>query len=381
MKTIKNLMIDGTVDPNLCLYLENEILTSTKNFSCINLYFNTYGGETAGVRSVVEAILKTKKKIPINAIIINAHSAGYWIASACTKVLLKDETAMCGGIGVIVKHEDMTEYNKLHGVKITEIVSTEDKNMLSPNKILSHEAKLYLQGNVDYINNLFCSDIKKNRNLTDEELKNVCTGRSFKADDAITYKLADGYYKGESSMDEVEELKEKIKALEEENEALKKKASCEEKEKEKAISDDDLEKDERDEIDQEKEKENKEKAFSKLVFNAIATERKRISDIHSVGLKAHASESDMKNAIDSGLPATTFAYNLIMNSSNNETQNSNINYKNEQKAYSSFSKNKEPYASYHSSVEISDSGATFMGEYGNADYDKIADFILRRGEL
>ena len=267
---------------------------------------------------------------------------------------------MCGGIGVIVKHEDMTEYNNLHGVKITEIVSTEDKNMLSPNKILSHEAKLYLQGNVDYINNLFCSDIKKNRNLTDEELKNVCTGRSFKADDAITYKLA---------------------ALEEENEALKKKASCEEKEKEKAISDDDLEKDERDEIDQEKEKENKEKAFSKLVFNAIATERKRISDIHSVGLKAHASESDMKNAIDSGLPATTFAYNLIMNSSNNETQNSNINYKNEQKAYSSFSKNKEPYASYHSSVEISDSGATFMGEYGNADYDKIADFILRRGEL
>ena len=379
MKKIKNLMIDGTVDPNLCLYLENEILSSTKNFTGMNLYFNTYGGETAGVRSVVDAILTAKQKIPINAIIINAHSAGYWIASACTKVLLKDATAMCGGIGVIVKHEDLTEYNKLHGVKVTEIVSTEDKNILSPNKVLSHEAKVYLQDNVDYISNLFCADVKKNRSLTDEELKNVCTGRSFKADDAILYKLADGYFKGELSMDEIEELKKKIKALEEENEKLKQNASCEDKEKLKGISDNDLQEEEREEIGQEteKEKEKKEQAVSKIVMNAIASERKRISDIHSVALKAHANDSDVRNAIDSGLTPETFAFNLVMNTNYDNTLNT-VNYKNEQKAYTSYPK-VDPNESYHSSVEFTDS--TFLKEYGNVDYNKIAEFILKRGEI
>lgn len=311
MPRFVNINIEGEIMPSKCLEYEKIILDCKDDSTCqgVNIYFDTYGGAVDGIKSVVNAIEEINKTKETTAIIVNAHSAGYWIACACKKVLLKDETSYCGCIGAIQTHISYEKYNKQQGIEVTEVFSTPYKNIFSRNKPLSKEAKEIIEKEIKYCTDLFISDVKRFRNLTDLEVEKVCSGLSFNAKEAIEYKLVDGFYKKEAENMENEEIVKKLEQLITEMQEIKGKIE----EFDKRLQE--LEKTDENSTDAESEEEDKEKE----------KEEKE-------GKKAeNEDEEDKKDKKKEDLEATKVAKAVVKELKSLFNQKNN--YKAEQKAY------------------------------------------------
>lgn len=156
----------------------------------INLQEDTPGGEVTGVDEVYKVIAKCKKKITaINRGMI--ASAGYWIASACDKIVASEETSRTGSIGVVITAVDYSKFYEDHGVKVVEIVS---KN--APNKrpdIKTKRGRDVLQEQADKIEEIFIARVAKGRKKTPETvISDFGKGGMMLVKDAMSAGMVDG---------------------------------------------------------------------------------------------------------------------------------------------------------------------------------------------
>ncbi len=213
--------IDYTwIQSQLAKTIANQAITQ------INLEIDSPGGEVLGISELTEFIYASRKAKPIIAIVKNmACSAAYWIAAACSKIVLAGETTITGSIGVLAIHCDYSAVDKEYGRKITEIVSGKYKNITSPNVPLSADGQAYLQDQVDTFYSLFVQSIAKYRSKDIAKITAVADGREYIGSQAIGLGLADEIQttiQGGSSMPTPEEMMQEIEKLKKEIEELKK---------------------------------------------------------------------------------------------------------------------------------------------------------------
>lgn len=205
-KNILILKVDGVLEPKLSfmsflfggtstLVLQQEIEKAIQDNTIdkIILELNTPGGDITGIQSLANTIYQARGKKEIIAVVKDlAVSAGYWIASACSEIILSCETAQVGSIGVVMIHKDFSEAEKKEGIKTTEIYAGKYKRIISNYKPLDNEGKNILQKKVDFLYGIFLQDVVKYRNKSiDYVLENMAEGKVFIGEQAIKSQLVD----------------------------------------------------------------------------------------------------------------------------------------------------------------------------------------------
>ena len=168
-----------------------EICNRKDNIKVVYLDMNTPGGTVDGTDQVFQAIIAAKNNKPI---IAKNHgmiaSAGYWIASAASKIVAMTPSAETGSIGVVVVGFDFSEMRKDVGIKRVKIISRN-----APEKAPDVESKkgiANIQKRIDAIENVFFQRVAEGRKITIDHIKeNFGKGGVLIAQEALQVNMID----------------------------------------------------------------------------------------------------------------------------------------------------------------------------------------------
>lgn len=157
----------------------------------IILDLDTYGGMSAGCERASRLIAEVAAIKPVYAVVdLNAYSAGYWLAAACSKIILTDRTAGVGSIGCIAIHCDLSKANEQDGLNYTVVAFGARKDQFSPLRPLSKGERSELEKSVSAHGMRFAETVAELRGMTLEQVLATEAG-AFSGREAIDLGLAD----------------------------------------------------------------------------------------------------------------------------------------------------------------------------------------------
>lgn len=160
------------------------------SISEIALDINSGGGAAVGCKELADYIYQSREIKPITAIVnFSAFSAAYFIAAACSKVVVS-QTSGVGSIGVIMEHLDTSKLEENVGVKFTTFYRGDNKNNGSPHAPLSDDASNMFNSLVDEAYVLFTTSVAQYRGLDTQAVINTQAGLYF-GQNAVSAGLAD----------------------------------------------------------------------------------------------------------------------------------------------------------------------------------------------
>lgn len=155
------------------------------------LDFNSYGGSAQGCERMARFIREVSAEKPIYAIVdMNSFSAAYYLASACSKIILTDEDCGVGSIGCIAIHRDQSKRNEMEGDVYTTCSFGAEKADFSPHNPLTDETKAKLQRSVDQFGEKFVATVAEFRGVSEKRIRATEAGVYY-GQDAIDAGLAD----------------------------------------------------------------------------------------------------------------------------------------------------------------------------------------------
>ena len=156
----------------------------------IVLDINSGGGAAVGCKELADYIYQSRESKPITAIVnFSAFSAAYFIAAACSKIVLS-QTSGVGSIGVIMEHMEASKMEESVGLKFTTIYRGDNKNNGTPHEPLSEQAEAMFQGMIDQVYDVFPSSVGEYRGLKQQAVIDTQAALYF-GPDAIAAGLAD----------------------------------------------------------------------------------------------------------------------------------------------------------------------------------------------
>lgn len=167
-------------------------LINDSSISTIILDIQSGGGSVFGVQAFTELIRNSSK--PVITFTSNVMaSAAFFIGSAASKMFVADDMTHIGSVGVILKHFDTTELEKMNGVKIDNITAGKFKEVDAAQGKLTKDDKDHLQQRVDELHNIFIKDVALNLNKTNEEIRETFgDARVFLGSEAIEQNIVNG---------------------------------------------------------------------------------------------------------------------------------------------------------------------------------------------
>ena len=187
------LQIEGAIDES------REVMGELKRFKeapwikAIVVRIDSPGGAVGPTQEIFEEIQKTKKSKPLIASMGGmATSGGYYIASACDKIVANPGT-LTGSIGVIMQLTNVEDLMKKIGVKGYNIKSGANKDIGSPFQPLSPEGREILQALVDDVHRQFVTAVAQGRGLEEAAVKKLADGRVFSGAQAKQLGLIDQF--------------------------------------------------------------------------------------------------------------------------------------------------------------------------------------------
>jgi protease IV len=185
------LQVDGAINDS------RDVLTELRRFrdapwiKAIVLRIDSPGGAVAPTQEIFAELQKVGSKKPLIASMAGmATSGGYYIASACEKIVANPGT-MTGSIGVIMQLNNVEELMKKIGVKGFNIKSGANKDIGSPFQALSPEGQAILQSLVDNVHGQFVRAVAKGRGMDEAVVKKLADGRVYSGAQAKDLGLVD----------------------------------------------------------------------------------------------------------------------------------------------------------------------------------------------
>ncbi len=163
------------------------------SIKAIIIRIDSPGGGAAASQEMYQAVkrIRDKKKKPIiSSISTVGASGGYYVASATNKIFA-DQASIVGSIGVIAQwynYGDLLHWAKLKDVTLK---AGELKDAGTPNRDMTPAEREYMQGLIDNMHVQFIHDVAVGRNMKDEDLKPLATGRVWTGQQAAPLKLID----------------------------------------------------------------------------------------------------------------------------------------------------------------------------------------------
>ncbi|PPI86200.1 serine peptidase [Marinobacter maroccanus] len=156
----------------------------------IILDFHTGGGSALGCKEAADYIRMVSAEKPITALInFAACSAGYFLASACSRIVASP-TSMVGSIGVIIETYDVSRAEEAAGIKFNTFFRGGHKNDASPHEPITDQATLEIGRRLDAAYEMFTTSVAEYRGL-DVEAVVATEAKVFSAKEALSLKLID----------------------------------------------------------------------------------------------------------------------------------------------------------------------------------------------
>ncbi len=168
-------------------YAENNTVKA------IVIRINSPGGAIAPSQEIYSTILRIRDHAgkPIVASLDSvAASGGYYIASACDKIVANPGT-ITGSIGVILQWFDVKDLIQWAKLKPETITSGAMKDAGSPYRAMTDPERAYFQGIVAQLHSQFVRDVARGRRIPQAEVARIADGRVFTGEQALALKLVD----------------------------------------------------------------------------------------------------------------------------------------------------------------------------------------------
>lgn len=139
----------------------------------IVLTINSGGGTVTAAWEIYDALMKANAKKPIISYIEEVCASGAYLAACATSSILSNEMARVGSIGVVQTIEKVEPSTfKRDGVKGTLTIHRfkkgKYKQLGSAYDPITDEERELLEQEIDMLHHRFCSDVARNRGLTEE---------------------------------------------------------------------------------------------------------------------------------------------------------------------------------------------------------------------
>ena len=187
------IAVVGTIDSSARVIDALNEFGRNDEIKGILLRVESPGGGVAASQEIYTEILRTRKKYKKPVVCSMggvAASGGYYIASACDKIVASPGT-LTGSIGVILSMPDLQELFQKIGVKLQVVKAGKLKGAGMPNRPLSPEERAMLQGTVDEVHEQFIFDVAKARKLSMERVRALATGGIYTGRKAMQLGLVD----------------------------------------------------------------------------------------------------------------------------------------------------------------------------------------------
>ena len=148
------------------------------------------GGESVGLDDLADAILEARQSKDVVAFISGMGCSAAYEIACCASRVCASQSAMVGSIGVILRHCDVTEWDRANGLRYTEIHAGARKADLSPHRPLDPEAHRTLQDLVNSYYDLFVQKVVTGRGM-DPSAVRATEARVYIGSAAVSVGLAD----------------------------------------------------------------------------------------------------------------------------------------------------------------------------------------------
>tara|TARA_Y100001936_G_scaffold202465_1_gene205069 strand:+ start:264 stop:1097 length:834 start_codon:yes stop_codon:yes gene_type:complete len=149
------------------------------------------GGTVGSSQEIYSFIKEIRKKIPVVASIVDIGASGGYLIACSAEHIIANPGSITGSIGVISQYYDASKLLSDLGLNIEVLKSGEFKDSTSPTRPLNENEKKMLKSVLEDIHNQFKNLVKKERNLTADQLDFVSKGQIFTGFQAKQYKLVD----------------------------------------------------------------------------------------------------------------------------------------------------------------------------------------------
>lgn len=147
----------------------------------IVLNIDSPGGSAEGIAELSDMIFQSREKKEIVSYTDGSmDSAAYWIGSSSSKIYAT-KGADIGSIGVYTVIRDFSVYEHNEGIKTMVIRAGKYKAAGHPSKPMMEDDIAVIQENVNTIFMMFKDAVKRNRNMTDDQVNQVALGRTWLA--------------------------------------------------------------------------------------------------------------------------------------------------------------------------------------------------------
>ena len=173
--------------------LENlQAFAEDDKIKAVIIRINSPGGTVGAVQEIVAEVENVKRtgKPVVASVADIAASGGYYIASACDKIVA-NPGSIVGSIGVILISADMSRLLDKIGISMEIVKSGPYKDAGSFHRPLSKEEKKFMNDLVLDAHEQFVSAVSRGRNIPTEEVQKFSEGQLFTGRMAADKKLVD----------------------------------------------------------------------------------------------------------------------------------------------------------------------------------------------
>lgn len=156
------------------------------------LRINSPGGSAPAAQEVGEEIAKVRQagKVVVASMGDIATSGGYWLAAMTDKIYANPAT-LTGSIGVYIPYTNLQELYQKIGISQEKFKSGPHKDILSPDRPMTPEERVIVQGMVDDIYNQFVDVVAQGRKMNPARVRELADGRVYTGRQAKDLGLVD----------------------------------------------------------------------------------------------------------------------------------------------------------------------------------------------
>ncbi len=200
------IKIEGVISNYTNIVKKIGVAKNDDSIKAVVILVDSPGGAVGASQEIYRAIEKLREKKPVVVSMGNVAASGGYYVSAPANVIYANPGTITGSIGVIIQHVNINELLNKVGVKMENIKSGKNKDILYPNNELSPEQKKLLEETIKDVYEQFLDAIVKYRPIKKDELKKFADGRVFSGRQALKLKLIDKLGNIQDAIDEARKL-------------------------------------------------------------------------------------------------------------------------------------------------------------------------------
>jgi len=190
-KKIAVIYVDGVISDYIGYIKKLKKAKDDPSIKAVIIVVNSPGGSVGASQEIYRAIEKVRKKKPVIVSMGNVAASGGYYISAPANVIYANPGTITGSIGVIIQHVNINGLLNKVGIKMENIKSGKNKDILYPNNELTPEQKKLLQETILDVYDQFLDAIVKYRPIKKYKLRQFADGRIFSGRQAKKLGLVD----------------------------------------------------------------------------------------------------------------------------------------------------------------------------------------------